>query len=113
MATPLRLPIQNVFRSQTGGPSGIGVAGRIETGVVQVGDKLAVLPGDEQATIKSRSVCLCMQPQFHNLVPQIWKSITRESLGPWQVKASQPISQTLIPSTYRELRNVEQLSQPG
>lgn len=43
-----------MFRSQTGGPSGIGASGRIESGIIQVGDKLAVLPGDEQATVKSK-----------------------------------------------------------
>lgn len=63
MQAPLRLPLQNVFRSQTGGPSGIGASGRIESGVIQVGDRLAVLPGDEQATVKSETLKLyfCLQ----------------------------------------------------
>lgn len=50
----LRIPVSNVFKGQTTGPSGLGVSGRIESGVVQVGEKLAVLPGDETAVVKSK-----------------------------------------------------------
>lgn len=50
----LRIPVSNVFKGQTSGPSGLGVSGRIESGVVQVGEKLAVLPGDETAVVKSK-----------------------------------------------------------
>lgn len=53
MQSPLRFPVHNVFKSSTGGPSGLGVSGRLESGIIQVGDKLAVLPGDEHATVKS------------------------------------------------------------
>ena len=49
--SPLRLPISNVFKGQS---SGIGVTGRICSGIVQVGERLRVLPGDETAVVKSK-----------------------------------------------------------
>jgi elongation factor 1 alpha-like protein len=50
---PLRLPISNVFRGQS---SGIGVAGRLCGGVVQVGEQVRVLPGDQNAVVKCQSI---------------------------------------------------------
>ncbi|PPR03834.1 hypothetical protein CVT26_000832 [Gymnopilus dilepis] len=41
---PTRIPISNVFRRQS---SGVSVTGRVCGGVIQVGEKLRVLPGDE------------------------------------------------------------------
>ncbi|KZO92176.1 EF Tu GTP binding domain-containing protein [Calocera viscosa TUFC12733] len=49
---PLRLPLSNVFRGQTALASGVGVSGRIASGVVQVGDRLRILPGDESAVVR-------------------------------------------------------------
>lgn len=49
IASPLRLPISNVFKGQN---SGTGVTGRICGGVVQVGERLRVLPGDESAIVR-------------------------------------------------------------
>lgn len=49
IASPLRLPISNVFKGQN---SGTGVSGRICGGVVQVGEHLRVLPGDESAIVR-------------------------------------------------------------
>ncbi|KAJ1311279.1 hypothetical protein OPQ81_009777 [Rhizoctonia solani] len=49
--TPLRVPISNVFKGVTS--SGIGVSGRISGGIVQVGEKVRIVPGDETAVIKS------------------------------------------------------------
>lgn len=46
---PMRFPISNVFRAQT---SGIAVSGRVCSGLVQVGERLRVLPGDETAVVK-------------------------------------------------------------
>jgi len=46
---PLRLPISNVFK---GAGSGTGVSGRILRGVVQVGERVRILPGDETAVVK-------------------------------------------------------------
>ncbi|CAG8686202.1 9651_t:CDS:2, partial [Acaulospora colombiana] len=56
LETPLRFPISNVFRGQTATSSGIAVAGRLCSGVVQVGEKLRVLPGDESAVVKRDSL---------------------------------------------------------
>ncbi|KAH7916812.1 P-loop containing nucleoside triphosphate hydrolase protein [Hygrophoropsis aurantiaca] len=53
ITSPLRLPISNVFKGQS---SGIGVTGRICGGIVQVGERLRVLPGDESAIVKSIEV---------------------------------------------------------
>ncbi|KAI0310676.1 EF Tu GTP binding domain-containing protein [Amylostereum chailletii] len=47
---PLRFPISNVFK---GHGSAIGVTGRLNGGVVQIGERLRVLPGDETAIVKS------------------------------------------------------------
>ncbi|KAJ3734405.1 P-loop containing nucleoside triphosphate hydrolase protein [Lentinula guzmanii] len=46
---PLRIPISNVFK---GSSSGVAVSGRLCGGVVQVGERLRVLPGDETAAVK-------------------------------------------------------------
>ena len=47
----LRIPISNVFKGQG---SGTWVAGRLCAGVVQVGDRLRVLPGDETAVVRGK-----------------------------------------------------------
>ncbi|CAE6466600.1 unnamed protein product [Rhizoctonia solani] len=49
--TPLRVPISNVFKGVSS--SGVGISGRISGGIVQVGEKVRVVPGDETAIIKS------------------------------------------------------------
>ncbi|KAG2362007.1 P-loop containing nucleoside triphosphate hydrolase protein [Suillus spraguei] len=49
IASPLRIPISNVFKGQN---SGTGVSGRICGGIVQVGEHLRVLPGDESAIVR-------------------------------------------------------------
>lgn len=53
---PLRLPLANVFRGQTATASGLAVAGRIESGLVQVGERLAALPGDESGIVRALEV---------------------------------------------------------
>ena len=50
--SPLRVPISNVFKGQA---SGIGITGRICGGIVQVGERLRVLPGDETAVVKCKA----------------------------------------------------------
>ncbi|KAF9569398.1 EF Tu GTP binding domain-containing protein [Agrocybe pediades] len=47
---PLRIPISNVFKRQSNGAS---VSGRLCGGIVQVGEKLRVVPGDETAIVKA------------------------------------------------------------
>ena len=49
--SPLRFPISNVFKGQG---STTGVWGRVCSGIVQVGECLRVLPGDETAVVKGR-----------------------------------------------------------
>ncbi|KAH7888054.1 P-loop containing nucleoside triphosphate hydrolase protein [Phlebopus sp. FC_14] len=49
IASPLRLPISNVFKGQS---SGVGITGRICGGIVQVGERVRVLPGDASATVR-------------------------------------------------------------
>ncbi|KAE8269739.1 hypothetical protein A4X09_0g2593 [Tilletia walkeri] len=53
LRAPLRMPLTNVFKGQTAISSGIGAAGRLISGVVQVGDRLRVVPGDETAVIRA------------------------------------------------------------
>ncbi|OBZ76119.1 HBS1-like protein [Grifola frondosa] len=47
---PLRFPISNVFKGQG---SGTTVSGRVCGGIVAVGERLRILPGDESATVKA------------------------------------------------------------
>ncbi|CAO1630087.1 unnamed protein product [Parajaminaea phylloscopi] len=50
---PLRMPLTNVFRGQTAVSSGVAAAGRVLSGLVAVGDRLRVVPGDETATVRA------------------------------------------------------------
>lgn len=38
--------------------SGVGVSGRLASGVVQVGERLRILPGDESAVVRRESLAL-------------------------------------------------------
>ncbi|KAI0301877.1 hypothetical protein B0F90DRAFT_1667716 [Multifurca ochricompacta] len=49
ITSPLRFPVSNVFKGQG---SSTGVWGRVCGGIVQVGERLRVLPGDETAVVK-------------------------------------------------------------
>lgn len=55
ITSPLRIPISNIFKGQT---AGIAAVGRICAGVVQVGERLRALPGDESGIVKSTVVSL-------------------------------------------------------
>ncbi|TIC04515.1 hypothetical protein E3Q17_00391 [Wallemia mellicola] len=48
----LRLPVHNIFKGQTAIASGVGVSGRLCAGVIQVGEKVRCMPGDEFAIVK-------------------------------------------------------------
>lgn len=50
---PLRMPLTNVFRGQTAISSGLVAAGRVVSGLVAIGDRLLVVPGDETAMIRA------------------------------------------------------------
>ncbi|KAJ7122748.1 P-loop containing nucleoside triphosphate hydrolase protein [Mycena epipterygia] len=53
IAGPVRIPISNIFKGQG---SGVSVSGRLLSGVVQIGERLRILPGDETAVVKSIEV---------------------------------------------------------
>lgn len=57
---PLRVSVSDVFK---GTGSGFCVAGRVETGMVQAGDKVLVLPQNETALVKctQHSTALCQK----------------------------------------------------
>jgi len=52
-ASPLRVPLSNVFKGQTAVASGVAVQGRLASGIVQVGDNVRAMPGDVMATVRS------------------------------------------------------------
>lgn len=56
---PLRLPISNVFKGQS---TGAAISGRLCGGVVQVGERLRVLPGDESGIVRCKRVALDQWP---------------------------------------------------
>lgn len=60
--SPLRIPLSNVFKGQTAIASGVAVSGRLCSGVVQVGDRLRAVPGDEVAHVRSESPCDSLSP---------------------------------------------------
>lgn len=51
--SPLRIPVSNVFKGQTAVASGVAVSGRLCSGVIQVGDRVRAVPGDEIASVRS------------------------------------------------------------
>ncbi|KXN87962.1 HBS1-like protein [Leucoagaricus sp. SymC.cos] len=53
-ANVFRLPISNIFKSQS--TSGVYVAGRIASGVIQVGEKVRATPGDDTVTGVVKSI---------------------------------------------------------
>lgn len=54
---PLRMPITNVFKGgQTAISSGVGVSGRLVAGVLSIGDRLSVVPGDESGVVRAIDV---------------------------------------------------------
>lgn len=65
--SPLRIPLSNVFKGQTAIASGVAVSGRLCSGVVQIGDRLRAVPGDEVAHVRSELFSLC--PSFGWLSP--------------------------------------------
>lgn len=50
------MPVTNVFRGQTAVASGVGVSGRIVSGVLQIGDRLRVVPGDESGVVRGEYI---------------------------------------------------------
>ena len=48
--------MSNVFKGQSATASGLAVSGRIESGVMQVGERLCALPGDESGIVRGESL---------------------------------------------------------
>jgi elongation factor 1 alpha-like protein len=78
---PLRLPISNVFK---GVGSGIGVSGRLCGGVVQVGERLRILPGDETAIVK----CACLPSLVCFLLTRDTVILEEENNAQWAAAGS-------------------------
>lgn len=78
---PLRFPISNMFRGQT---SGIAVSGRVCSGLVQVGERLRVLPGDETAIVK------CMFPHTSRIqtIHISLAILSEDEILPWAAAGS-------------------------
>jgi elongation factor 1 alpha-like protein len=51
---PFRIPLSNVFKGQTAVASGVAVSGRLCSGIVQVGDRVRSVPGDEVGHVRSK-----------------------------------------------------------
>lgn len=51
VSKPFRLPVGDIFK---GTGSGFCIAGRIETGMLQAGDRVLVLPQNEVAQVKGK-----------------------------------------------------------
>ena len=69
---PLRLPIQDVYNI-----TGIGVVpvGRVETGVMKIGDKVIVVPGREGKGVKGECKCIEMHHE------QVQEAIPGDNIG--------------------------------
>ncbi|CAG8519580.1 14783_t:CDS:10 [Dentiscutata erythropus] len=50
---PFRLSVSDFFKGGIGNIAGVTVAGRIESGTVQVGEEIIVIPGGESGVVKS------------------------------------------------------------
>ena len=85
ITSPLRFPISNVFKQQN---MGAAISGRLCGGIVQVGEKLRVLPGDETAIVKCEDVLShCFLSLF--LIPLSHRIRGRfRSMGSLRVKCS-------------------------
>lgn len=69
--SPLRIPVSNVFKGQTAIASGVAVSGRLCSGIVQVGDRLRAVPGDEVANVRSECDCSSQSEQEADLISAI------------------------------------------
>jgi len=62
---PFRLPISNIFKTRS--MSGVYIAGRIAGGIVQIGEKVRVMPGDDSVT----GIVQCTSYRFPCLIKLI------------------------------------------
>src|ERR1700722_16436475 len=100
ITAPLRIPIANVFK---GVGSGIGVSGRLFGGVVQVGERLRILPGDETAVVK----CAPCTPSAGSLLIRDTAISNEETNVPWAVDGSNvTIYLTAVDPIYLSIGNI-------
>jgi elongation factor 1 alpha-like protein len=86
IAAPLRIPISNVLKRQS---AGAAVSGRICGGVVQVGEKLRILPGDESAIVKCMSACCPVIAHIcTHICPPLQAIELEEQNVPWAASGS-------------------------
>jgi elongation factor 1 alpha-like protein len=100
IAAPLRIPIANVFK---GVGSGVGVSGRLCGGVVQVGERLRILPGDETAVVK----CAPCTASAGSLLTRHTAISNEETSVPWAVDGSNvTIYLTAVDPIYLAIGNI-------
>lgn len=75
-----------MFKGQTAAASGVAVSGRLYSGVIQVGERVRVVPGDETAVIKSEFFFLEITSLLH-LILSSGIMADGDSL-PWAVAGS-------------------------
>lgn len=86
LEAPLRIPVSNVFRGQTAIASGLAVSGRIESGVVQVGEELAALPGDGTGVVRCSFSCSLSGSCFGKLIDAPFIALEVDGVSvPWAV----------------------------
>lgn len=56
---PFRLSVVDTFKGGAGGSNSTTVSGRIESGAIQIGEHVQILPLTEYAVIKTIEVNLC------------------------------------------------------
>jgi elongation factor 1 alpha-like protein len=76
ISSAFRLPVSNVFRGQG---ASIAVAGRLCTGIVQVGERVRIVPGDESAVVKGAFVPL-LSASCTLLSPEIAINVEEQSM---------------------------------
>jgi elongation factor 1 alpha-like protein len=54
MDRAFRLPVVDVFKGGIRGSGGVSVSGRIESGNVQVGDEVMIMPSKEVGLVKGK-----------------------------------------------------------
>jgi hypothetical protein len=62
--------VTNVFRGQTAISAGVGASGRVVGGLLSVGDRVHIVPGDESAVIRGKYCCLawCIREADEHIV---------------------------------------------
>ncbi|RIB04352.1 P-loop containing nucleoside triphosphate hydrolase protein [Gigaspora rosea] len=56
LENPFRLSVADFFKGGIGNVSGVTVTGRIESGTIQTGEEIAVIPGGERGVVKALTI---------------------------------------------------------